>query len=219
MPEVTFTYEIPKKSIGGFVIDAFIAEHYAFSNQVTDIPVEEGSNIADHIVESQDVISVEAFIGNAEFAVQFETLSPDGEPLKSLSPPDKSTRIRQAYQELKKLVKDKKPLDVVLGLETFTNMVITSFSIDRDVETGANLPFAMEFKKLKIVHSDTTKINASNKKGELSGDQTSGTTNAGISGTEQPKESIAKEAWRRNVMDSLTTPAEYQEKWGVPYPQ
>jgi hypothetical protein len=216
MPEIAFQYEIPKKVIGTYTVDAFLAEHYNFSNSVTDIPVEEGSNIADHIVENQDVISVEAFIGNTAF----EVITIDGNAVSNLKAPDRMERIRQAYQELKKLAKAKKPLNVVLGLETFTGMAITSFSIDRDAETGANLPFTMEFKKLKIVHSDTAKINASNKEAGAGGDQTAGTTNAGTAGTEQPQNSIAKEEWRRQIdSGGPAKPADYQREFGVPYPQ
>jgi hypothetical protein len=199
--------------IGTFVVDAFLAEHYQFSNSVTDIPVEEGSNIADHIVEDQDVISVEAFIGNTAF----EVITDDGNSVSNLQAPDRMERVRQAYQELKKLVKAKEPLDVVLGLETFTGMVITSFNIDREAETGANLPFTMEFRKLKIVHSDTTKINASG-----SGDQTGGTTNAGTSGTQQPDNTVAKAEWRFYVRQQGESPqakADYMREFGVPYPQ
>jgi hypothetical protein len=214
MPKIAFQYQVPKKMVGTYMIDAFLAEHYQFSNSVTDIPVEEGSNIADHIVEDQDVISVEAFIGNTAF----EVITKDGNAVSNLQAPDRMARVRQAYQELKKLTKAKKLLDVVLGLETFTNMAITSFTIDRDAETGANLPFTMEFKKLKIVHSDTTKINAANKEAGPSGDQTSGTTNAGTSGTEQPQNSIAKEEWRRQIdSGGPATPADYQQKFGEPY--
>jgi hypothetical protein len=215
MPDIAFQYQVPQKMIGTFIVDAFIAEHYQFSNSVTDIPVEEGSNITDHIVEDQDVISVEAFIGNTAF----EVITMDGNSVSNLEAPDRMARVQQAYQELKKLVKSKKTLDVVLGLETFTSMTITSFTIDREAENGANLPFSMEFKKLKIVHSDTTKINASNTDPNGAGDQTGSTVNAGVAATEQPNDSIAKEADRRNVRAGITTSAEYQRRWGVPYPQ
>jgi hypothetical protein len=216
MPEIAFQYQVPKKMIGTFVVDAFLAEHYNFSNSVTDIPVEEGSNIADNIIEDQDVISVEAFIGNTAF----EVITMDGNSVSNLDAPDRMARVRQAYQELKKLVKSKKTLDVVLGLETFTSMAITSFTIDREAESGANLPFTMEFKKLKIVHSDTTKINASNTDQTGAGDQTASTTNAGTAGTEQPQNSVAKEEWRRQIRaGGPATPADYQREFGVPYPQ
>jgi hypothetical protein len=215
MAEVAFQYQVPQKMIGTFVVDAFISEHYQFSNSVTDIPVEEGSNISDHIIEDQDVISVEAFIGNAAF----EVVTIDGNSISNLEAPDRMARVRQAYQELKKLSKSKQLLDVVLGLETFTNMVITSFNVDREVETGANLPFSMEFKKIKIVQSDTTNINASGSNG-AGGGQTAGTTNAGTSGSQQPNDSIAKEEWRRQIRaGGPATPADYQRKFGVPYPQ
>ena len=215
---IAFQYKVPKKMIGTFVVDAFLAEHYQFSNSVTDIPVEEGSNINAHIVEDQDVISVEAFIGNTAF----EVVTIDGNSVSNLQAPDRMARVQQVYQELKKLTKAKKALDVVLGLETFTNMAITVFNIDREAETGANLPFTMEFRKLKIVHSDTTKINASNKEAGAGqeGGQTGGTTNAGTSGTEQPQDSVAKEEWRRQIRaGGPATPADYQREFGVPYPQ
>jgi hypothetical protein len=216
MPEIAFQYHVPKKTIGEFVVDAFIAEHYRFSNSVTDIPVEEGIAIADHIVEDQDVISVEAFIGNTAF----EVVTADGNSVSNLRAPDRTARIQQAYQELKKLTKSKKPLDVVLGLETFTGMAITSFTIDREAETGANLPFSMEFRKLRIVHSDTTKINASTKEAGPGGDQTGGTADAGTAGTEQPRDSVTKEEWRRQIRaGGPATPADYQRKFGAPYPQ
>jgi hypothetical protein len=217
MAEIAFQYKAPQKMIGTFIVDAFLAEHYQFSNSITDIPVEEGGNIADHIVEDQDTISVEAFIGNTAF----EVITADGNSVSNLQASDRMARIQQAYQELKKLTKSKKPLDVVLGLETFTNMAITSFSIDRGAETGANLPFTMEFKKLKIVRSDTTKINASNSTPSPAGagDQTAGTTNAGTSGAEQPQDSIAKEEWRFAVRKGTASPADYQREFGVPYPQ
>ena len=51
MPEITFNYPIVPKNIGGFVIDAFIREGYSFKNSVTDIPIEEGSSVSDHVVE------------------------------------------------------------------------------------------------------------------------------------------------------------------------
>jgi hypothetical protein len=216
MAEIAFQYKVPQKMIGTFIVDAFLAEHYKFSNSVTDIPVEEGSNINDHIVENQDVISVGAFIGNTAF----EVITADGNSVSNLQAPDRMARVRQAYQELKKLTKAKKPLAVVLGLETFTNMAITTFTIDREAENGANLPFSMEFGKLKIVRSDTTKINASNKEVGPEGGQTGGTTNAGTSGTEQPQDIIAKEEWRRQIRaGGPATPADYQREFGVPYPQ
>ena len=218
MPDIAFQYQIPQKMIGTFIVDAFVAEHYEFSNSVTDIPVEEGSNISDHIVENQDVVSVEAFIGNAAF----EVIEKDGNSISNLEAPDRMARVQQAYLELKKMAKGEELFDVVLGLETFTDMAITSFVIDREAATGANLPFTMEFRKIKIVKSDTAEINASTRGAGPAGDQTANTTNEGKSGTENPSDSQAKEEWRYRVRKNGARPqdlADYQREWGVPYPQ
>jgi hypothetical protein len=37
---VNLTYRPTEKSIGGFVIDAFLSEVYQFTNEVTDVPVD-----------------------------------------------------------------------------------------------------------------------------------------------------------------------------------
>jgi hypothetical protein len=98
---------------------------------------------------------------------------------------DPKARIKQAYFELLRLVRKKQPVTVVMGLDTFDNMIITSFNIGREAATGADLPFGMSFKKIDIVKSETTAINASST--GAGGDQAAGTANAGTVSTSQPK--------------------------------
>jgi hypothetical protein len=59
---LSFTYRKTPKSIGGFEIDVILSESYGFSNSVTDIPVEDGSNVNDHVVSESPDISIQAFI-------------------------------------------------------------------------------------------------------------------------------------------------------------
>ena len=53
---INFTYPIGEKSIGGFVIDAFLVESYNYANRITNLTVEEGDNISDHVIEEPDII-------------------------------------------------------------------------------------------------------------------------------------------------------------------
>jgi len=216
MAIVNFTYQKTPKSIGGFEIDAFLSESYSFKNNVTDIPVEDGSVVNDHVVSEATEISIQAFIGRTKF----ETLEGDvPESVDDLPAEDPKARIKQAYFELKRLKEDRQPVTVVLGLDTFPNMVITSFDIDRSVETGADLPFGMSFKQVRIIKSETTTINSSSSTG--GGDQTAGTANGGVVGTKKvdPKSNRMKEEWKQSVDAGFTSKEEYMEKWGVPYPQ
>jgi hypothetical protein len=214
---INFTYQIGAKSIGGFEIDAFFVESYNFSNRMTNLTVEEGSNISDHVVEEPDTIDIEAFIG----ATKFETFT--GDVPADLSeveiPEDSKSRIRQAYHELLRMKRARQPVDVVTGLDTFTNMVIVSLNISRDVETGADLPFSMSFQKIDTVKSEETQINSSPSSSSAS-DQAGGTASVGTAGKNNLNDDNSmKERWRQWVRMGKATPAEYQEQWGVPYPQ
>ncbi|MDR0473582.1 MAG: hypothetical protein LBH43_07930 [Treponema sp.] len=160
---INFTYPIGEKSVGGFAIDAFLVESYNYANRLTNLTVEEGSNISDHVVEEPDTIDIEAFIGQTKFETFTGTVDTDLSKVEI--PDDPKSRIRQAYHELLRMKRERQPVDVVTGLDTFTDMVITSFSISRDVETGADLPFSMSFQKIKTVKSEETQISVSSSSG------------------------------------------------------
>ncbi|MDR2595745.1 MAG: hypothetical protein LBC76_00340, partial [Treponema sp.] len=149
---VSFIYQKTPKSIGGFEIDVVLSESYGFSNSITDIPVEDGSNVNDHVISEPLQISIEAFIGKAKYGV-WEGDVP--ETIDELPADDPKARIKQAYLELKQLMDNKQPLTVTLGLDAHKNMIITSFDIDRDAQTGADLMFSMTFKQVRIIKSES----------------------------------------------------------------
>jgi len=213
---INFTYPIGEKSIGGFVIDAFLVETYNFANRLTNLTVEEGDNISDHVVEEPDTIDIEAFIGQTKFETNSET--PDTDLSKVEIPDNPKSRIQQAYHELLRMKRERQPVDVVTGLDTLTDMVITSLNISRDVETGSDLPFSMSFQKIKTVKSEETEISAS--ASSSGGAGAGGTANVGNTGTTKINDDDSfKERWRQWVRSGRATQAEYQEQWGVPYPQ
>jgi hypothetical protein len=212
---LNFTYPIGEKSIGGFVIDAFLVEEYNYANSMTNLTVEEGDNISDHVIEEPDTIDIEAFIGQTEFKTYEGTVETDLSKVEI--PDDPKTRIRQAYHELLRMKRERQPVDIVTGLDTFTDMVIVSLNISRDAETGADLPFSMSFQKIKTVKSEETQIAASQ---SSASDQAGGTASVGTAGTNQINDDDSfKERWRQWVRSGRASAAEYQEQWGVPYPQ
>jgi hypothetical protein len=215
---INFTYPIGEKSIGGFVIDAFLVESYNYANRLTNLTVEEGSNVSDHVVEEPDTIDIEAFIGQTKFETNANPPGADIDLSEIEIPDDPKSRIRQAYHELLRMKRERQPVDVVTGLDTFTDMVITTFNISRDVETGEDLPFTMSFQNIKIVKSEETEISASS--GGGAGDQAGGAANVGTAGkTNTTEDDSFKERWRQWVRSGRASPAEYQEQWGVPFPQ
>ena len=210
---LNFTFPIGEKSIGGFVIDAFLVEAYNFANRLTNLTVEEGDSISDHVTEEPDTIDIEAFIGQTKF--ETSTGSSDTDLSKVEIPDDPKSRIRQAYHELLRMKRERQPLDVVTGLDTYTNMVITSFNISRDAESGEDLPFSMSFQKIKTVKSEETQISASSRG---SGDQASGIANIGQVGTNkiEDNDNSMKERYRQHYIASrgkYPTREEFFELW------
>ena len=204
MAEISFNYNITEESIGGFVIDAFISEHYKFGNSVTDIPMEDGSYASDHAVENAAEIHITGFMGGVEFAG-----SAGGDP---------KTRITEAYLELMRLKSERQPIDLVTGLDTYPDMLITSFEVDRDSTNGNDFPFEMTFKQIRIIKSETTAISGASP----SADQTAGSADMGVAATikEDPDSDsqYMREKWRHAVRTGLATPRDYERKWGLPYP-
>jgi hypothetical protein len=203
MGKVSFTYKTPTKKIGGMTIDAFLSEGYHFSNTVTDIPVEEGSIISDHVIEDQDTVDVQAFISCVE--PYDDRLSLREEEFSGLKRIGKE-RIIAAYNELLKLKRDKTPVDIVMGLDTFHNMIITTFDIPRDVETGADLSFTMQFKHIKTVKSESAKISAA-----ATNDQATPTMNMGLVAKETPPSQVIKEEATKLRKQGYMSDAEYKQ--------
>ncbi|MDR0474744.1 MAG: hypothetical protein LBH43_13860 [Treponema sp.] len=211
MAQVNFSYPIPPKSIGGCLIDAFVSERYSYSNSVTDVPLEDGSVASDHVVENPFELHISGFIGKVEFAA----MGGGGVRSGPYGGDNPKARISEKYNEFLKLKSDRQPIDVVTGLDTYTNMVITSFEMERDFSSGFDMPFEMTLKQIKIVKSETTIITASTP----SGDQIAGTADMGVAGTSKldPESSRMKEVWRAMYLESNgrePTREEYFDWWG-----
>jgi len=212
MASINFTLQLPDKSIGGFVIDAFLVETYNYENRLTNLTVEEGSNISDNVIEEPDTLDIEAFIG----ATKFETFTGimDTDLSNVVIPDDPKSRIRKAHQELLRMKRERQPVDVVTGLDTLTDMVITSYNFSRDVDTGTDLPFTMRFQKIKTVKSEETQIAVSS---SATGDQAAGIANVGTVGkTQITDENSLKERWRHHYITTggrNPTRDEFFEVW------
>jgi|GEM_PF-3425868 len=183
MASVTFTYEVAPKSIAGFVVDVFVVEQYTFGNRMTNIPVDEGVSISDHVSEEPDTVAIEAFIGSAVFEPHVGPIPDDPSEAEA---PDPKTRILLAYHELLRLKRERQPVDLVTGLDAFSDMVIVNFSIDRSAATGANLPFAMKFQRARTVMAEETEIHATSR------DQAGRTADMGPTGRQEAREDFVE---------------------------
>jgi len=125
-----------EKKIGSLVIDAFISETHSRSNAISVYPVENGSDISDHIQEQPKSLSVTGMI----------------------SPVKDGSNIVSSFLELDKIMKSKEVLTVVSGLKVYTNMIITSLVIPRTAQNGASLNFSATMNEIRVVSSQAVTI-------------------------------------------------------------
>lgn len=210
MAKTTFRYNIPKKSVGGFTVDAFISENYTFSNSATEIPIENGVTITDNIVEEPDEIQIEGFVGS----IEFESNNSVNENTINGLIPITNTRRDRAYNELVKLMKDKEAITITTGLSVYDNMVITSLEIPRDVNNGKDLHFTMTLRKLQMISSETVKVSI-NRISSSAGD--AGSTIQSTSETGQQtkqqveEENILKEVWDAKLKNGEISQDRYNQ--------
>lgn len=155
--------------IGSITLDATISDAHIFRNRVTDFPIESGSYISDHAIQEPERLTIIGFITNSPiqylggiraigdeeriFAGLAELMSIAGYeyPLQPGSPAAVPNIIKR--------------IDIVTGLRSYSDMVMTDLNIPRDSKTGESLRFNATFKRLRITESqlaivlDEAKIN------------------------------------------------------------
>lgn len=145
-----FSKGVPKK-IGSVQIDAFISEVHTKESTPTRFPVEDGTNISDHVIVAPDGLQINGLIGAAILTSGSEF----------------GNRALDGFNELSLLLKNKETVTVVTGLKVYTNMIIENFVCNRDSRSGGSLPFSMRLTEIRIVNSQLTTI----PKTQLAGDE------------------------------------------------
>ncbi len=135
-----------KKSIGGISIDAFVEETYNHSAQVTEYPVEDGTNINDHVVQNPDEISVNGVVGDISIYEDYSQTTPP------------TNRAADYYAKLVDLKEKGNPVTIVTGLKVYDNMVIKSISVVRNADNGKALVFTMNLVKVRVIKSQLVVI-------------------------------------------------------------
>lgn len=151
--------------IGSLTLDTTIDERHEYTNQVSSFPIEDGSEITDHVRQEPERITLTGIVtkspvkflggalvrktdffqrGNENDAVQeaLETLLTDAGYAFPIQP--------GTLQARKNTVR---PIDVVTGLRCYPGMIITNLSIPRDKSTGDAMRFSITLKKVNFVES------------------------------------------------------------------
>jgi len=137
--------------IGRLELDATLSYTPKMNNDVTSFPIEDGSDISDHIRNKPREISLTGFI--TDTPVRVDTTVSD-----LLVSGARGSRVSASYIELKKIWTDRDVVDVITGLEVFTSMALLSLSVPRTPRDGHSIRFSASFREIQKVTTETVSL-------------------------------------------------------------
>ena len=135
-----------KYGIGVLIFDLLMNESHNFSNTVTSHPVEDGSEVADHIRNELFNGTLTGIMTN--FSIQRIGLIAGNVALNS-------------FEFLESLWEQRELVDIVTVLKVYNGVAITNISTTRNANTGEALDITVSFQQVKIVGLKTVQIDTS----------------------------------------------------------
>lgn len=135
LPASLFFKNNRKYGVGSITFDLVLSENHNFNSVVTEHPIEDGSEITDHIENELENGTLNGLISNF-----------------SLTAGDVTTnRAQDVFEAMVALWNEKTPVTITTVLRVYENVVITSMPFMRDASQGDSLPISISFKKIRIV--------------------------------------------------------------------
>lgn len=133
--------------IGGVQVDASISEVHRTRNEVTDNPVELGSDVQDHSRRMPNEYALDGVLADAP-------TTPSGFARLQASGESSSKR----YSDLLDLVENADTFDVLTGIRMYRDMVFLSFEVRRDKTTGGIIGFRAEMKQISFAFGERVPV-------------------------------------------------------------
>jgi hypothetical protein len=162
------------------LVDATTSEVPTYESDITDHPVEDGTDVSDNIRPKPIMLDIEGVISSTPItlssSLQGLTTAAGGLLGSSLGGfgslagaaggavlggklfSQATDPALEAYSILINLWKKKTKLTLVTGLTQYNNMVIQSISFPKDPKTGGQLRFTAKLKEIRTVSSATVTI-------------------------------------------------------------
>ena len=160
-----------KTNIGGYFFDAFLRQDHSSELEITDHPVQSGSNISDHAFMKPRELTLELGMTEA-----FDSIVPGQFA-------DNYMRSVSAFRLLQDLQRTAQPLRILTRLQLYENMILQRLSAPDDYITRHALKCTATFREIIVPEVKTVAISAA--------PQVTDTTNRGQVQTDTPNRSVA----------------------------
>jgi hypothetical protein len=129
--------------IGMVKLSLSLSEQHSFASKVTQFPVEDGSQMSDHIINQPDKLTIQGFVTNSPIST-LDTSGPgNGE---------------SAFEALERIHRTREPVRVFTTLKEYEDMAMESFNVPKNATTGETLRFTAVFIKIRKVTSGIVEV-------------------------------------------------------------
>lgn len=132
-------------------VDAWITRGHVFSSSVTNAPVEDGTNVNDHVIQDAPELTIEGFTSDHPVNLLATPAAVIGAAEEFLGLSGGETRSQAAAKALFRAWKTKAALEVVTRLHTYKNMQISVLEWNEDRSTANALAFRLRMTKITTV--------------------------------------------------------------------
>lgn len=204
------TFRIEDPDIGSLEFDSIDAEVHDWQRDVTQNPVENGSPVADHIIDRPRNLTITGMISNSP--IDGSNIFLGGNLLDT-------DRVAEAFQVLNALYKSKALITIYTRYANYIDMAITSINIPRSPEQGNAIVFTIQATQVRIVTTQTTtlppgvgvkkqsdssgKAGTSNSKDSATQKRAGENKNNGKSTTEVSTTEVDRSAWK-SLLETLS---------------
>ena len=131
-------------TIGSIEVDVTLTETHSQSAQITESPIETGSNVQDHRIVGPARLSMEGVVSNRPTT------------LRGLA--NRTATAEERYDLLIQLFENGDPVTVVTNLRTYENMVFANFSVRRNARSDEIVQFTAELQQLEFADSEVVPL-------------------------------------------------------------
>lgn len=125
-----------RSTVGAITLDALLSETTELSSQTTAYAVEDGAPVSDHIRTENERLSLSGWVTAATTTLYSGAVG--------------RSKLVAAKDALRAIHRDRLPVVVVTGMDTYTDMVMESCKISRDTQ-GEFFDIACELRKIRKV--------------------------------------------------------------------
>lgn len=138
--------------------DATLKESHDMPAEVTDYPVEKGSDINDNIRAKPRTLTIDGVISDQPLGSAGRTQTPGGSTQGENKQPNEDTRSKNVLKLLEQCRDEGVQVDVFSGLKRYPSMAISNIHIDRDKMVKKAIKLSIQLKEITIVSGQTVAI-------------------------------------------------------------